>query len=127
MAVEPRTSVLFEAPHRLARTLTDLAGACGPDRRVAIARELTKLHEEVWRGTLAQAVVHLDEREPRGEYVVVLEGAAAEMATADDVAAELSALLESGMSTKDAAAEVAARHGVPKRDLYGLALELQQR
>ena len=127
VASQPRTVVLYEAPHRVRRTVADLVDVCDPERRVALARELTKLHEEVWRGTLAQAVVHLDEREPRGEYVVVLEGAAAEMATADDVAAELSALLESGMSTKGAAAEVAARHGVPKRDLYGLALELQQR
>src|SRR5690606_1267921 len=75
VAAEPRTIVLYEAPHRLARTLADLAAACGAERRVAIARELTKLHEEVWRGTLGDAVAWVGEREPPGEIVVVLEGA----------------------------------------------------
>ena len=70
-----RTVVLYEAPHRIARTIADLAEACGADRAVALARELTKLHEEVWRGTLGDAVDHLAEAAPRGEYVVVLAGA----------------------------------------------------
>ena len=75
LAVETRTVVLYEAPHRVARTVADLAGACGGSRRVAVARELTKLHEEVWRGTLDEAV-GLDElAHPKGEYVLVLEGA----------------------------------------------------
>ena len=73
-AAEPRTVVLYEAPHRVARTLTDLVAACGPDRRVAVARELTKLHEEVWRGTLAEAAAWAADREPPGEIVLVVDG-----------------------------------------------------
>ena len=83
LAGERRTVVLYEAPHRLARTLGDLADALGSERRVAVARELTKLHEEVWRGTLAGAVARTAEVAPRGEYVVVVEGAAPP-APADD-------------------------------------------
>ena len=122
VAVEPRTSVLFEAPHRLARTLTDLAGACGLDRRVAIARELTKLHEEVWRGTLADAIQRAAEVEPRGEHVVVLDGAPAPAAVDDAAIVEaLGRLRGAGLSTRDAVAEVAAALGVPKRRVYDLA------
>ena len=75
VAREARTIVIFEAPHRVAATIADLAAACGDERRVAIARELTKLYEEVWRGTLGDAVVHVGTREPRGEHVLVLDGA----------------------------------------------------
>ena len=122
VAVEPRTSVLFEAPHRLARTLTDLAGACGLDRRVAIARELTKLHEEVWRGTLADAIQRAAEVEPRGEHVVVLDGAPAPAEVDDAAIVEaLGRLRGAGLSTRDAVAEVAAALGVPKRRVYDLA------
>ncbi|MGH9234973.1 MAG: 16S rRNA (cytidine(1402)-2'-O)-methyltransferase, partial [Acidimicrobiales bacterium] len=75
VAAEPRTTVLYEAPHRLARTLADLVEVCGAERRVAVAREITKLHEQVWRGTLAGAVAWVAEREPPGEIVLVLAGA----------------------------------------------------
>ena len=74
LSVEPRTMVLFEAPHRLARTLGDLASALGGEREMAIVREQTKLHEEVWRGTMADAVTWVGESEPRGEYVLVVAG-----------------------------------------------------
>lgn len=122
VAAERRTTVLYEAPHRLARTLDDLAGACGGDRRVALARELTKLHEEVWRSTLADAVAHVAAVEPRGEYVVVLDGAAApEPATDAQILAALAASRAAGASTRDAVAEVAAALGVPKRHVYDLA------
>ncbi len=76
VAAEQRTVVLFEAPHRVARTLADLAAACGESRRVAVVREQTKLHEQVWRGTLAEAAEWAAEREPPGEIVLVVEGAA---------------------------------------------------
>jgi 16S rRNA (cytidine1402-2'-O)-methyltransferase len=72
---ERRTIVLYEAPHRVARTLADLVGALGPARQVVLARELTKLHEETWRGSLAQAVDRVTEVEPRGEFVLVVDGA----------------------------------------------------
>jgi 16S rRNA (cytidine1402-2'-O)-methyltransferase len=119
IARDPRTTVLFEAPHRLHETLGDLADACGPDRRVVIARELTKLHEEVWRGTLTEALEHAA-AEPRGEHVVVVAGADARAveATDEDVEIEARAALAGGLSTKDAAAQVAARLGVSRRRAY---------
>jgi 16S rRNA (cytidine1402-2'-O)-methyltransferase len=122
VAAEPRTVVLYEAPHRLARTLADLAAACGPDRRIAIARELTKLHEEVWRGTLAAAVARADEVEPRGEHVVVLDGAPPPAEVDDDAILEaVRKAREAGASTRDAATEVAELLGVPRRRVYALA------
>ena len=122
VAVERRTVVLYEAPHRLARTLADLVEACGPDRRVVLARELTKLHEELWRGSLADAVAHAAAVDPRGEYVLVLDGAPkpAEVTDADIVDA-LARVRAAGASTRDAVAEVAADLGVPKRRVYDLA------
>jgi 16S rRNA (cytidine1402-2'-O)-methyltransferase len=122
LAGEQRTAVLYEAPHRLARTLADLVDACGGDRPVAIARELTKLHEEVWRGTLAGAAAWAAEREPPGELVVVLGGAPAatppgDEAIADAVRTELAA----GASARDAARSVAARLDVPRRRAYAIA------
>lgn len=119
---ERRTVVLYEAPHRLARTLNDLALACGTERRVAIGRELTKLHEEHWRGTLAGAIAWADGHAPRGELVVVLDGAPEPRpATAADVEAAVRERLEAGDSSKDAAATVANALGVPKRQAYAEA------
>ena len=103
--------------------MADLKAALGDDRPVALARELTKLHEEVWRGTLAGAVVHADEVAPRGEYVVVVGGAAPPPPAADaDLAGALADLLRAGRSTRDAVAEVAVRFSVPRRRVYDLAL-----
>lgn len=124
LADEHRTAVLYEAPHRVSRILTDLAAACGTDRPVAVARELTKLYEEVWRGTLGEAVAHTTEREPRGEYVIVLGGAERRTAELGDVEDSLRDLLAAGLSKKDAASEVARRFGIRKRDAYDLALSL---
>jgi 16S rRNA (cytidine1402-2'-O)-methyltransferase len=120
--------VLYEAPHRLARTLADLAAACGEERRVAVGRELTKLHEEVWRGTLVEAVAWASERVPRGEVVLVLEGAPTPGAP-DTMAVEAAvrARLEVGDSPRDAAASVAAALGVPKREAYAVAVRLRDR
>jgi len=122
LAGERRTLVLYEAPHRLARTLTDLAEALGRDRRVALARELTKLHEEMWRGTLAEAIVHADDVAPRGEYVVIVDGAPPPAdATDDELLAALADAVAAGRSTRDATALVAGRFGVSKRRVYDLA------
>jgi 16S rRNA (cytidine1402-2'-O)-methyltransferase len=126
VAVERRTVVLYEAPHRLARTLTDLVTACGGDRRVALCRELTKLHEEVWRGTLAAALARTAEVEPRGEYVIVLDGAPADEPAGDEqLLVALQARIDAGDSAKDAAAAVAAQCNVPKRRAYALAITLR--
>ena len=122
LAGEQRTAVLYEAPHRVTRTLQDLAEACGPDRRVAVARELTKLHEEWWRSTLAEAVAHVSEVEPRGEHVVVLEGAPPPGEVTDEqILAALAHERAAGASTRDAVAAVAVSLGVPKRRAYDLA------
>jgi 16S rRNA (cytidine1402-2'-O)-methyltransferase len=123
LAREPRTIVSFESPHHLAETLADLAAACGADRPVVLARELTKLHEEVFRGTLAEAIAHVETRDPRGEYVIVLAGAPPRgEATEADVTAEVDVALGAGLSAKDAAAQVAARLGISRRRAYDAVL-----
>jgi 16S rRNA (cytidine1402-2'-O)-methyltransferase len=128
MVTEERTTVIHEAPGRLAATLSDLAAACGPERGVVIARELTKLHEEVWRGTLAEAVTEFGPREVRGEVVIVLAGAAPPLpADEAEVLAALRRHVDAGSSWRDAAAAVAAELGVSRREVYehGLALRRQ--
>jgi 16S rRNA (cytidine1402-2'-O)-methyltransferase len=124
---ERRTVVLYEAPHRVRQTLADLAAACGGERRVALARELTKLHEEVWRGSLAEAVAYADEIEPRGEYVLVLDGAPPPAAvTGTDIDRALALHLSAGESKKEAIASVATALGVAKRTVYDAALRRDQ-
>lgn len=115
-AVEPRTLVLFESPHRVRSTLADIAAAFG-DRPLAVCRELTKLHEEVFRGTARQALAHFTE--PRGEFTLVIAGAS-EQAPPDEAAAlrELAKLKQAGSGARAASAEVARRTGVPRRRLY---------
>ena len=127
LKTEERTVVLFEAPHRLEATLADLAEAMGPDRPVAVAREITKRFETVWRGTLGQAVSD-EGPEARGEQVIVLGPAAPVVKTEpDDGAIEeaLRAELATGASTRDAAAVVANRLGVTRRRAYALANSLR--
>ncbi|MDO9173971.1 MAG: SAM-dependent methyltransferase, partial [Actinomycetota bacterium] len=125
VAAERRTSVLYEAPHRVQRTVTDLAAACGGDRRIALTRELTKLHEEVWRGTLTEAATHVAERAPRGEYVVVLEGApAASEADDDAILQALHMALAGGADRRAAIATVMSSTGAAKRRVYDLALSI---
>lgn len=122
IAAERRATVLYEAPHRLARTLADLVEACGPDRRVAIARELTKLHEQRWRGTLGEAL-RAAEALAKGELVLVLEGAPPPAGASEaDVDAAVAQRLAAGESARDAAAGAAAALGVPKRQAYDAAL-----
>jgi len=125
LASEPRTAILYEAPHRARKTIDDLVSALGPLRPVALVRELTKLHEEVWRGTLEGAIEHLAQREPRGEYVIVLGGAATpDEATDDDLRWALQARIDAGEDKKSATAAVAKELGVPKRRVYALAVEM---
>ena len=125
---EDRTVVLFEAPHRLEATLADLAAALGPDRPVAVAREITKKFETVWRGTLGGAADGDGERPvARGEQVIVLGPAPAvprEEPGDEALATALRAELAGGASTRDAAAAVATRMGVARRRAYNLAASL---
>jgi 16S rRNA (cytidine1402-2'-O)-methyltransferase len=123
LAVEPRTIVVYESPHRLAQTLADLAVGLGNDRRVAVARELTKLHEEVWRGSLADAAQWAAQERPRGELVLVIDGAPQAAPVRDeDVAVAVQEALASGLSARDAATEVARELGVAKRRAYAVAV-----
>jgi 16S rRNA (cytidine1402-2'-O)-methyltransferase len=125
---EPRPVVLFEAPSRVAATVRDLLAVCGPLREIAVARELTKVFEEVWRGTLDDAVVHLAEVEPRGEHVLVLGPAPAPPEASDDeIDAHVSAALEAGLSARDAAARVARDLRVSRRRAYDAATRLRRR
>jgi 16S rRNA (cytidine1402-2'-O)-methyltransferase len=125
LRVEQRTIVVYEAPHRVERTLADLATAFGAARRVAIARELTKLHEEVFRGTIGTAVEWAAQHEPRGEFVLVIDGAPRpDAASDDDVRDAVADALRRGLSARDAAAEVAGSLGVPKRRAYAAAVDV---
>lgn len=127
VAADTRTVVLYEAPHRMERTITDLVALCGPARQVVMARELTKLHEETWRGTLADAAEHLQTRPPRGEYVIVLAGAVrAAVGDSDDeeLREALTVALANGADRRTAVATVVAAHRVPKRRVYDIAVTL---
>lgn len=121
LAAEPRTMVFFESPSRLASALADMGEAFGVDRRIAVCRELTKLYEEVRRGTASELVTWA-EGGVKGEIVVVVEGAAPVEVSGDDALAQVQALVADGIRLKDAAAEVAAATGLSSRDLYQAAL-----
>lgn len=120
LASEQRMVVLYESPHRIERTLGDLAETMGADRRCVVARELTKLHEDVWRGPLGGAAhAHGD---PRGEYVIVVDEAPPLPEASDEVLLEaIEAARAEGMSTKDAASRVAERYDVARNRVYALA------
>jgi len=124
VAGERHTLVAFEAPHRLLSSLTDLKEVLG-DRRMAIARELTKLHEEVWRGSVSQALAHFEENPPRGEFTLVIEGAKEERVRWDEkrVKEALGKLLAEGVARKEAVQTVAELAGWPKREVYKVALK----
>lgn len=121
LAGETRTMLFHEAPHKLVRTLDDLREVFGDDRRVAVCRELTKLNEEVLRATLGEVAAHFREKEPRGEFVLAVEGApAAKTAVGDGmtVAEHVAFYERQGASRKDAIKQVARDRGVPKNEIY---------
>ncbi|MDQ2806569.1 MAG: 16S rRNA (cytidine(1402)-2'-O)-methyltransferase [Chloroflexota bacterium] len=130
VADQPWPLVVYEAPHRLAALLADLRTVLG-NRPCAVARELTKVHEEVVRGSLDTAIAHFAASAPRGEFTVVIDGApppdpsAVAGETADRTAAsvaQVSALVAGGMSPRDAVQQVAAASGLPRRQVYNLWL-----
>ena len=126
LAAEQRTMVFYEAPHKLANTLNDLLAAFGPERRISLCRELTKLHEEVIRTTLQGAVDYYREQDPRGEYVLVLEGAAPPPVTELTLEYALALVAEKlaqGLSRKDAVKLVSMETGFAKNALYDAAVK----
>ena len=122
---EKRTMIFYEAPHKLLSTLEDMRDTFGADRSISLCRELTKLHEEVVRTTLGEAVEKYNETPPKGEFVLIIAGAEPEVEeapTETDAAAYLAKLLESGLSRKDAIKQTAKDLGLPKNVVYDLAL-----
>jgi 16S rRNA (cytidine1402-2'-O)-methyltransferase len=122
---EPRTSVILESPRRVTTTLAELADALGADRSASVVRELTKIHEEVLRGSLGDLVERLGTDEVRGEVVVVLAGAPLEPAAQvsdEQILAALDRVRGEGASLRDAASMVAEALGIPRRRAYELAL-----
>ena len=123
IAREPRTSVLYEAPHRILQLLKELDTLCGGDRAVQIARELTKRHEEQIGPDIAAALRHFSHHRPQGEFTVILGGAPAtpiEAPTEADLLERLQQRLAAGLSARDAAKDLAKETGLSKRELYGL-------
>lgn len=125
---ERRTMIFYEAPHKLQNTLKDLTDAFGPERRISLCRELTKLHEQILRMTLGEALAYYTENDPRGEYVLILEGAAeasVEALTLEDAVSLALERIASGAFKKDAVREVSRETGFPKNALYDAVLRMQ--
>ena len=125
---ETRTMIFYEAPHKLLTTLEDMQAAFGADRPICLCRELTKLHEEAVQTTLGQALSYYQENSPRGEYVLIVGGAAPKVLEApsmEDCIARVSALRDTGLSMKDAVKQVSKESGIPRNTLYDAALQAQ--
>lgn len=128
LQMERRTMVFYEAPHKLPSTLEDLLASLG-DRRIALVRELTKIHEEVIRTTLAEAAVRYRQETPRGEFVLVVEGAPRDeepAVTLEEAAACGRGYREQGLSLSDAAKQAAAETGLKKGDIYRLLIQPEE-
>ncbi|MEJ6348156.1 16S rRNA (cytidine(1402)-2'-O)-methyltransferase [Holzapfeliella sp. He02] len=117
------TTIFYEAPHRLKKTLANLAEVLGESRRIVLARELTKIHEQYLRGTIAEISEYYQTNEPRGEYVLLVEGmqeATEETVTPEELINEVNQSVASGVSKKDAIKEVAKQYKISKNELYEL-------
>jgi len=123
---ESRTFILYESPHRIRQTLQDLAECLGQYRPIVLAREITKLHEEFWRGTIRDAIAHYTQHEPRGEFTLVVAGAELAMPalSEDALKAELMQIMAQGVSRSQASRQLAQLTQLPRRQLYQLALAL---
>ncbi|MCY7332715.1 MAG: 16S rRNA (cytidine(1402)-2'-O)-methyltransferase [Pseudanabaena sp. CAN_BIN31] len=127
LRLETRTMILYEAPHRLLRTLGDLAASLGEEHQIAIARELTKLHEEFWRGSIEGAIAYFTVHVPKGEFTLVLEGAKPSEKpawTEEIILRELQNLIDSGISRSEASRQLAELADLSRRQIYQLALTL---
>ena len=122
---EKRTMIFYEAPHKLMNTLEDMTQVFGADRPISFCRELTKLHEQVLRTTLGEAIAYYTENPPKGEFVLVVAGAPEEekqVPSTTDAAARVEALMEQGLSRKDAVKQTAQELNLPKNAVYAAAL-----
>lgn len=124
---EERTVILYEAPHKLVKTLADLREYLGPNRPITLGRELTKRFEEFWRGTLEAALTHYQTETPKGEFTVIIQGTPqSEISLSDDaLRTELARLIHQGISRADASRQLAQATGQPKKRIYQLSLDIQ--
>jgi 16S rRNA (cytidine1402-2'-O)-methyltransferase len=128
LVVETRAIVLYESPHRLRETLQDLAKTLGGDRAAVLGRELTKLHEQFWRGTLNEAIAYYEsEVQPQGEFTLVMAPGDREepILSPEAIKAELQALLDRGISRSQASRQLAKNTALSRRDIYQIALSLE--
>ncbi|MBD2358816.1 16S rRNA (cytidine(1402)-2'-O)-methyltransferase [Tolypothrix sp. FACHB-123] len=126
LQTESRTLIFYESPHRLRDTLQDLGETFGSDRQIVLARELTKFYEEFWRGTIAEAISHYSQREPQGEYTLVVAGTPASQPqlTEAELKAELEQMMRQGISRSQASRQLAKFTSLPRRQIYQLALSI---
>lgn len=124
---EERTVILYEAPHKLVKTLADLQEYLGPNRPITLGRELTKRFEEFWRGTLEAALTHYQAEAPKGEFTVIIQGTPqSKISLSDDaLRTELARLIHQGISRADASRQLAQATGQPKKRIYQLSLDIQ--
>ncbi len=123
---EPRTAVLFSGKSRVVADLMDLAEQLGPERRVVVARELTKAFEEVWKGTLEAAATHWSAQQLRGEFTLVVAGAQKQPVAIDAIVADVLDAIDAGESMTGAVRRIATKTGVSRRQLYEAVLNDQQ-
>lgn len=126
LQVESRTIILYESPHRLRQTLQDLANTLGSDRQIVLARELTKMHEEFWRGSIESAIELYTTHEPKGEFTLIIAGiqTVAPVFSEDAIKAELQTLIAAGISRSQASRQLAQQTSLPRRQIYQLALTI---
>ena len=122
IVTEKSTLIFYEAPHRVIESLTDMREMFG-DRRIAVCREMTKIHQEIFRGSISEALKHFTQ--PRGEFTIVVAGHAAqpEEISMDDIKAKINKMRRAGKSAKDSAAELTKETGLPRKELYRLWLQ----
>jgi 16S rRNA (cytidine1402-2'-O)-methyltransferase len=127
LITDERSLIFYEAPHRIQKTLQDMATVLGNDRQIVLARELTKLHEEFWRGTVKAAIAHYNTREPKGEFTLIVSGAEPSKVplTEEVLKAELLSLMQQGISRSQASRQLSQQTALPRRQLYQLALQIE--
>ncbi len=126
LSLEPRTLVFYESPHRIIDMLIDLENAFGKERRAVLFKELTKMYETIYRGTVSEILNRLEEDTIAGEYVVVVEGHTRQESSGEEAQEEVAALMKRGLGRKEAVKTVASQYGISKKDLYARSLEQKE-